>query len=333
MRLPCFKGVVLYPQIGVFAGLACQPPGADGVASDEGRDIGQVAFAGGVALERIASAQGRAAVDRVFPEHRLADRVERLGDLRIGQGAVRQEDALRLVGIDQPELLHRPVGDLQSPTKAVAVGRSPVPDQVVVSGLDRTGKGDLLRLGLSGHVADEAVVISLRHLRRGAGLDRPRLRRVGEFVRIGEVFGKPVGAPVLDLVGRCQRTHRLRQPGMEPVPVFRSCVRCRNAQAFALLPFQLGIGCENPVEAFRLGPALGFSELAVAFGKTVKPALAGRRDGPVVPGGRWPCKVARRWRRHHGPGVCQICHEKDSFLLFPDGNEHWPVQPGVLLDC
>ena len=77
---------------------------------------------------------------------------------------------------------------------------------------------------------------------------------------------------------------------MEPVPVFRSCVRCGNAQAFALLPFQLGIGCENPVEAFRLGPALGFSELAVAFGKTVKPAFAGRRGGPVVPGGQWACR-------------------------------------------
>jgi hypothetical protein len=250
--------------------------------------------------------------------------VERLGDLRIGQRPVRQKDALRLIGIDQAELLHRPVGDLQSLAKAIAVGWSPIPDEVVVGRLDRAGKGDLLHLGLLGHVADEAIVIGLRHLRRGASFDRPGLGGAGELVRIREVFGEPVGPPVRDLVGRCQRTHRLGKPGMEPVPIFPGRIRCGNAQAFALLPLQFRVGGENPIEAFRLGPALGFSELAVAFGKTVKPTLAGRRGGPVVPGGRWPCMVARRWRSHHGPGVCQICHEKYSFVGFSGEMKHSP---------
>src|SRR5207245_8385011 len=54
---------------------------------------------------------------------RFADGVKGTGDLRIGRRAVGQKDALLLVGVDQPQLLHRPVGDLQLLAKAVAVGR------------------------------------------------------------------------------------------------------------------------------------------------------------------------------------------------------------------
>ena len=102
---------------------------------------------------------------------------------------------------------------------------------------------------------------------------------------------------------------------MKFLPVFRGCIRGGNAQAFTLLPLQLRIGSENPIEVFGFGPALGFSELAVAFGKTVKPTFGARRGGPAVRTCQRPYWVARRLHvRSHGPGVCQICHEWIPFF-------------------